>query len=228
MNSFSKDMNKLYLDSKKELDLSYDAINLVDIDFKRFLLDFFYNDTNKNLFLTRIFYEGESSIKSFQEYIFKKCTVYFYNLFNIDDLSFRYDSSIPLSNIDIVLSDSIIASINIYYKSVILHESSFFEVIDEGILEKEKKIKELNKKYNHNLKNINDSKFNKFINKSKNKEIINNIEMISNELLYAEDELSELLITRNIIERNMVNIKYFQDKISNRITRDLKYNVMVK
>lgn len=227
MNDFFNKMDYIYNKSKNEIDMSYNYLLLAETDFNAFLSNFFYGDTNKNMFLTGIFYEGPEFIKDFQDYIFKKSQLYFYDLFKIDGLKIEFNSSVPFSNLDVILSDSKIASINIYYKTLILYKNTFFQVIDEGINEKNNQISILTKEYNIAVNNLNNMKFGKFINKNKEKELMK-IEMMGADLLNLENELSELLITRKIIEKNLVNVEYFQEKIFKRLKNKLNYNVVTE
>ena len=58
------------------------------------------------------------------------------------------------------------------------------------------------------------------------KERIGNVESIGYELMNLENELSELYIVRNMLEKNLVNIKYFQEKIVGRISSRLHYKIV--
>lgn len=241
MNDFSKDMKEIYIKSKSSIENSYRLLELIDEDFQTFLLEFFREDTNKNLFLTQIFYSGDEYIIKFQDYLFNKACAYFENLVKIDGLKFYFDATIPLSNIDLIISDSKIASVNIFYKYIIVYEKAFFKTIDEGIENKQREIDEMNKIYNKETKKMNNSSFlnfekennvgtniiNSTIFKNKTrKEKLNKLEELSYEILNLENELSELLIVRNMLAKNLVNIKYFQEKITTRIINKLHYKII--
>lgn len=241
MSNFSNDMKEVYIKSKSSIENSYRLLGLIDEDFQTFLLEFFREDANKNLFLTQIFYNGNEYIVKFQDYLFNKACAYFTNLIKIDGLKFYFDSTIPLSNIDFIISDSKIASVNIFYKYIIIYEKAFFKTIDEGIENKHKKIDSMNKAYNKETKKINNSSFlnfekennigtniiNSTIFKNKiRKEKLSKLEEISYEILNLENELSELLVVRNMLEKNLVNIKYFQEKITTRIINKLHYKII--
>ena len=73
MNDFFNKMDYIYTKSKNEMEISYNRLSLIEVDFEAFLSNFFYGDINKNMFMTGIFYEGPQFIKDFQDYVFKKC-----------------------------------------------------------------------------------------------------------------------------------------------------------
>ena len=55
-----------------------------------------------------------------------------------------------------------------------------------------------------------------------------NLDSLNMEILQIEDEISELMITKQLLIKNMNNIQYFQEKIQNRVGFNLKYRVTKK
>lgn len=243
MNEFLREMNNISLRAQTSIERSCDALKLIDTDFKNFLLQFFHEDVRKNLFLTQIFYDGNDSLYNFQQYLFEKACTYFRDILRIDDVIFYFDARIPLSQIDIIISETKVASINIFFKEVILFEKVFFEQIDSGIMQKEKERDKLEKEYDKCLNNLNNySVFNRedddrvidsvlnstVFKKNVKKKRITKIDELNYNILKLEDEISELLITRQLLVKNLSNIKYFQEKISSRISSNLNYRVIIE
>lgn len=243
MNEFLKEMSNVSLRAQTSIERSCDALKLIDTDFKKFLLQFFYEDVRKNLFLTQIFYEGNDSLYNFQQYIFERACAYFRDMLRIDGVSFYFDARVPLSQIDIVISETKVASINIFFKELILFENVFFEQIDNGIMQKEKERDVLQMEYDKCLSNLNsysvfsreddDKMINSVLNstvfkKNTKKKRITKIDELNYNILKLEDEISELLITRQLLVKNLSNIKYFQEKISSRISSNLNYKITIE
>lgn len=237
MNNFLNTMNNTKYQAEMSINNSFNSLKIIDEDFQKFLLDFFKEDINKNLFVTQIFYNGSESIFYFQDYLFKKTCDYLKNLVRIDGLSFYFDANIPLSSIDIILSDTKIASINIFHKQLTLYEEVFFETINRGIdektKEKDKLILEYNKCFKTPVKNFSINENSKMplnkisFKKDNQKQKIMILEDINFRIMQLDNEISELYITKNMLEKNLTNIKYFQEKISSRIYNKLKYNVII-
>lgn len=242
MNNFLIEMQRTSIKAKSSIDNSFHALSYIDSDFKYFLLNFFNEDINKNLFLTQIFYDGPDSMNQFQSIIFEKSCDFFKKLLCIDGLSFHYDANIPLSSIDLILSDTKIASINIFHRQLILYEKVFFESINNGIEYKTNKRNELVDKYNNKAEGLND--FSIFsiedesnlaksvmkttvLKKKTKKERLNELELLNYEILAIEDEISELMITKQMLIKNLNNIKYFQEKIQSRIFSNLHYKTII-
>lgn len=243
MANFIREMEHAYSKAKSSIDDSFFALSFIETDFKYFLVNFFRDDINKNLFLTQVFYDNENSMNDFQSYVFNKATIYFSKLISIDGLSFYYDASLPLSSIDLILSDTKIASINIFYKELILYEGVFFEEIDKGIERKARERDKLVDTYNNQVQSLNNfsllsdssnsniakSALNNTIFKNRTKkERLMNLDSLNMEILQIEDEISELMITKQLLIKNMNNIQYFQEKIQNRVGFNLKYRVTKK
>lgn len=241
MDNFLREMNNVSSRAKTSIDNSYDAIKLINVDFRRFLIQFFCEDTRKNLFITQVFYEGDNSIYNFQQYIFERTCAYLKDILNIDGLSFYFDAKIPLSSIDIVISDTKVASVNIFFKQLTLFERMFFEQIDDGISRKEKERDELQKEYDNYSNNLNnysilnrekgdgimDSALNyTLLRKSTKKKRLTKLDELSYSILKLENEISELMITKQMLIKNLSNVKYFQEKISSRISSNLNYRVI--
>lgn len=242
MSNFLMEMKKAAIEANSSIENSFHALSFMETDFKYFLLNFFKDNVNQNLFLTHIFYRNNDGMNNFQSIVFEKSCSYFSKLINIDDLSFYYDSTIPLSSIDLILSDTKIASINIFHRELVLYEGVFFEEIDRGIDRKTIERDKLVDSYNKKVQSLNDfsifssnneyglakSAINNIILKNKTKkERLTDLEFLNLEILEVENEISELMITRNMLIRNLSNIKYFQEKIQNRICLNLKYKVKI-
>lgn len=240
MSNFLMEMEKASIRAKSSIDGSFHALSFMEDDFGYFLINFFKDNINKNLFLTHVFYDSDDGMNKFQSIILEKSCSYFSRLISIDGLSFHYDSTIPLSSIDLILSDTKIASINIFYKELTLYEGVFFEEIDNGINKKSIERDKLVDSYNKKVQSLNDfsilSSNNKdglaksamnntiFKNRTK-KERLTDLEFLNLEILELENEISELMITKQMLIRNLNNIKYFQEKIHSRISSNLKYKV---
>lgn len=242
MNNFLMEMQKASTKAKSSIDNSFEALSFIDTDFKQFLIDFFKEDINKNLLLTQIFYDSPSSIIQFQSTIFEKSCNFFSKLINIEGLCFHYDVNIPLSAIDFILSDTKVASVNIFYKQLILYEEVFFEQINKGLEDKISEKDILLKRYHQDINNLNNYSIfykeyetgltqhilnNTVLKKKAKREKLNNLELLRLEILNLEESINELEITKQILLKNLNNIKYFQEKIQSRISLNLKYKIIV-
>ena len=110
-------------------------------------------------------------------------------------------------------------------------------------MQKEKERDKLEKEYDKCLNNLNNySVFNRedddrvidsvlnstVFKKNVKKKRITKIDELNYNILKLEDEISELLITRQLLVKNLSNIKYFQEKISSRISSNLNYRVIIE
>ena len=242
MSNFLNEMHKESIKAKSSIDNAFDALSYIDSDFKYFLNNFFKDDINKNLLLTQIFYEDNDGAFRFQSVLFEKAALFFKKMFSIDGLSFYYDARLPLSSMDLILSDTKIASINIFYKQLVLYEGVFFENIDKGIEDKSKERDALVDKYNAKVMQLNNFSVlskeqsdgfaksvvkNTVFKKQTKKERLTDLESLNFEIISLEDEISELIITKQMLIKNLSNIKYFQEKIENRINSNLDYRVII-
>lgn len=245
--SILKEMRDITYTTQNSLANSLEIFLEIENDTKNFLNNFFQGEVNKNFFLTQVFYYGDECIYKFQEKVFYEAVKYFTTLINIEGAIFSYNSSIFMSNIAVIVEETEICHIDIFRKQIILINQSYFTEIDNRINELEESNTKLSKqiaketsyyknptkKIRNNHKSTLQSSIkligNKTIMKGKFKkeqrEIINNLSL---ELSLNEDKISKLLITRFSMEKNMQNIQYYQHRVVERVTSNLKYSIIEK
>lgn len=229
----------------RQLNFDLENYKLSEIEAKEFLIRFFRKDIEKSLFVSQIFELGEKAVFDFQEHIFNYTINYFKELINIDGISFSYDKNIFPLTIDISLAEMILCKIHIFSKQIEILENYYFKDVHETIsnLNKEKEIllDEYSKlqKYESNTMELlkDDSNLNALksldiivssMRKNKNKykaEIQQQCFLIETRVAQIDLEVEECLLIESSIKKSMLSINYYQNKISDRLSRNLKYTI---
>lgn len=236
-------ISKLTDSSIRQLNSDLENYMLSETNTKEFLIYFFRNNIENSLFVKQILNFGEKALLDFQEHIFIQSTSYFKELVNIDGLSFSYDKNIFPLVIDVSISKIILCKIYVFEKKIEVLENFYFKDIRENIeklrIEKEKLLDEYMKlqKYENNtldlIKDDTNSTMLKSVDilvasmrKNKNKykiELQNRCVDIEIRVHNIDLEIEEYLLIEASIKKSMLSIGFYQNKICDRIVRNLNY-----
>jgi hypothetical protein len=156
-------------------------------------------------------------------------------------MSFSFDSSKILSPINIVVCDTVIASINIFNKQLVLNDKVFYEEVEKAIEEKAKELEKKYKKYDKQITKFNNPSFKKNKNESTKIAILNatimkkkatiqkkfELEEAHYEILELEAEYNDLINLRNSILKDMEGVRHLQNRLKDRVVSKLNYSVVI-
>lgn len=236
-NLTEKSINELYNDLEN--------YKLLETDTKLFLLNFFRKDILESLFIRQICTFSPKAIYDFQENIFINVRQYLNSMFNIEGLTFSYNKNEFPLKIEISLSEMLLCTLDIYNKRIEILEEYYFKDITNGLnkleLEKNNLLEEYSKysRYASNnmelLKDSSDKSITKNLDimlssmKKKNKYKAENLQKcleIENRINEINLEMQEYYLIESVLRKNMMSINYYQNKISERISRNLHYEVV--
>lgn len=229
--------------SIRELQNDMENYKLLEIEPKEFLIYFCRPNILSSLFINQIIGLGPKAIYDFQENIFKYTKEYLKELINIEDATFSYNPEIFPLIISISVSDMVLCNIDIFNKKIEILENFYFKDILEAVqnLNDEKVLleKEFDKFYNYaqnpylyknkensTLKNMDImlsslKKNNKYKAKYENECIL-----IKEKIMQIDMELEEYFLIENTLRKNMIHVSYYQNRISERICKHLKYTII--
>lgn len=230
----------------RELQNDMENYKLLEIDTREFLIHFCRKDILSSLFINQILSFSPKAVLDFQEHTFKYVKDYLNNLINIEGISFSYaPDKFPLI-ITISLSEMILCNIDIFNKKIeILNEFYFKDLIDEVKKLNDEKIA-LEKEYEKFSRYSTDSmellKDKKDLNMLQSMDIVISSTLIKKnkykkeseqQCIYILDRISEINIEleeyymiENTLRKNMTTINYYQNKIADRISSNLRYTII--
>lgn len=220
----------------------------LEIDTKEFLIHFFRKDILESLFIKQILIFGPKAVNDFQEHTFKYVREYMSSLINIDGLTFSFNPNEFPSKISIYLSEMILCNVDIYNKKVeVLDEYYFEDIIKEKqrlYNERNNLLKEYEKFNRYSINSMELLKDNKDISmlqsidimissgKKKNNKYKNESKhqcmLIESKIHEIDLELEEYIMIENTLRKNMLSINYYQNRIADRLSRNLKYTIIKK
>lgn len=229
----------------KQLHYDMENYKLIEIDTKEFLIQFFRKDIMSSLFINQILLFSPKAVYDFQEHIFNHVKFYLNNLINIEGLSFSYDpNKFPLI-ITVSLSEMVLCHIDIFNKNIEVLDKFYFKDIIEGVsklndekLNLEKEYEKYNRYYLNPMELLKDNKDTNILksmdimissvrnkkNKYK-KESQQQCILILEQISKINMELEEYYLIESTLRKNMMSIYYYQNKITDRMSRHLKYTV---
>lgn len=229
----------------RQLHNDMENYKLIEIDTKEFLIQFFRKDIISSLFINQILLFSPKAVYDFQEHIFNHVKDYLSNLINIEGLSFSYDpNKFPLI-ITVSLSEMVLCYIDIFNKNIETLDKFYFKDIIEGVsklndekLNLEKEYEKYNRYYLNPMELLKDNKDIDMLKsidimissarKKKNKykkESQQQCMLILEQISKINMELEEYYLIENTLRKNMISIYYYQNKITDRISRHLRYTV---
>lgn len=235
------------LTNKSIRDLRSDMENykLLETDTKEFLIHFFRKDIISSLFMNQILSFSTKAVYDFQEHTFKYVKEYFSNLINIEGLTFSYDPNVFPFIITVSLSEMILCNIDIFNKNIeVLEDYYFKDIIDAVTKLNDEKValeKEYEKFNRYSIDSMKLLKDNKDMNmlqsidvivssarKKRNKykaESQQQCLLILDRISEINIELEDYYLIESTLRKNMLSINYYQNKIVDRISRNLRYTV---
>lgn len=235
------------LTNKSIRDLHGDMENykLLETDTKEFLIHFFRKDIASSLFVNQILMFSTKAVYDFQEHTFNYVKDYLSSLINIEGLNFSYNPDIFPFVITVSLSEMVLCNIDIFNKNVeVLEEFYFKDIVDAVEKLNNEKIaleKEYEKFNRYSIDSMEMLKDNKDINmlqsidiivsstrKKKNKykaESQQQCIAILDKIAEINMELEEYYLIESTLRKNMLSINYYQNKIVDRISRNLRYTI---
>lgn len=238
-------MEKLTYQSSYELSFDLENYRLLEINTKDFLIHFFRKDILNSLFIYQIEKFSVQAVYDFQEHIFQNVKEYLNTLLNIDGLAFSYTPQPLPFIINISISGMVLCNLDIFNKKIeILNEFYFKDIFDAvNRLNEEKLVleKEYDKNNRYSINSMEILKDNQDLNMLKSLDIMmssvkknnkyknqsqQNCEEILNKIYKINMDLEEYLLIENTLRKNMLSINYYQNKISDRISRHLHYTII--
>lgn len=229
-----------------ELNRDMENYKLLETNIKDFLIHFFRKDIESSVFIRQIFMLSPKAVSDFQEHIFIHVREYFNELINIEGISFSYNPEVFPLIISISLSEMILCNIDIYGKKIEILEDYYFRDIITEINKLNNEKDELLKKYEQFNRYANNTmdllKDNKDMNilqsidviisssrKKKNKYKAENeaqCMIIESRIMEINKELEEYFLIESVLRKNMLSINYYQNKIADRLSKNLLYKVV--
>lgn len=232
--------------SIRQLKIDMDNYKLIETDTKEFLIHFFRKDIQRSLFINQIANYSNKAVVDFQEHIFYYVTTYLKTLLNIEGLTFSYNRDTFPIIISISLSDLVLCNIDIFNKRIEILEEFYYKDIHDTINTLNDKKLKLEKKYEkYNLYSINSMEL---LKDKKNLTMIKSIDIVLSSKIKKKNkykieynnkcidilteisninlELNECYMIEETLRKNMLSIKYYQDRISDRICRTLYYSTI--
>lgn len=236
------------LTNKSIKELSTDMYNykLLEVDSGEFLKLFFRDGIENSLFIRQIYMFSPKAVQDFQENIFLNIKEYFNSLIGIEGLNFNCDvSSFPLV-IDVSKSEITLCKIDIFNKKVEVLEEYYFKDVREELSRLNKELELLLEEYarfdRYSVNSMEILKDNKELGmlqsidimvssarKKKNKykmDSLNQCAIIEQRVAEINLEIEDCLLIESTIKKNMLSISYYQNKIVDRLSRNLKYSVI--
>lgn len=232
--------------SINELHNDMENYKLLETDTKKFLINFFRKDIISSLFINQIIQFSPKAVYDFQEHTFNYVKKYLDSLISIDGLVYSYNPNEFPFIITISLSEMVLCKINIFNKEVEVLYEFYFKDIKEIVSQLNNEKVALEKEYEkHNRYAINSMELlkdnqdmnilqsidiiisstkknkNKYKNKHQQKCLL-----ILDKIAKIKLELEDYSIIEATIRKNMISINYYQDKIVDRIVRNLNYRVI--
>lgn len=231
--------------SVRELYNDMENYKLLEIDTKEFLIHFFRKDIISSLFINQIISFSPKAVCDFQEHTFNYVKDYLSNLINIEGLTFSYDPNIFPFIITVSLSEMVLCHIDIFNKNLEVLEDFYFKDIIDAVTELNNEKMALEKEYEkfsrYSLDSMELLKDNKDINmlqsidiiisstRKKNNKYKNESQqqcmLILDRISEINMELEEYYLIENTLRKNMLSINYYQNKIVDRISRNLRYTI---
>lgn len=238
-------IESLTLASNQMLNQDLENFKLLEVDIDEFMLKFFRPNILNSYFIFQVCNLGQQAIYDYQTHTHKYIEKYIKKLTGISDISYNYNPYEINSIVEISLGDMPICYIDFYDKKIFKLDKYYYMEIDNEIDEllKEKEI--IEKKYdkistysNNPLLLLSEDKtklekLNIIISstnpmkKNKYKSLYNNESQEMLEALVSiNDSIDSCLLSKSILEKQIINIKYIQSRVIDRITNKLKFTII--
>lgn len=238
-------LENLTLESHYILNQDLENFKLLETDTYEFIRNFFRPNILNSYFIFQVYNLGQEAVYDFQTHMHSYLEQYIKKITGISDINYNYNTYEINSVIELSLGDLPLCYIDLYNKQILKLDKYYYAEIDSEIelLLKEKEIVEQKyekaNKYSNNplllLKEDNSGleKLNVLVSsaspikKNKYKKQFNNE---SQELLEAlisiNDSIDSCLLSKSILEKQIINSRYIQSRIIDRITSKLKFTII--